>query len=88
MEARAQHDHFGDKAPFTDITDEKGFDASPVTYAVFYYQSFIMTVMSCSPAQEKLQKSFPTFKLDLPSSAFGKSLTLRRLLQADFHLAL
>jgi len=40
IEARAQPDHLGDKASFMSTTDEKAFDASPVTYAVFCYQEF------------------------------------------------
>jgi len=81
MEDRAQPDHLGDQAPFTSIADEKAFDAYPVAYANFYYQSYIKNVMSCSPAaQGNFQKSFATFKLDFPSSTFGSPI-LGRLVQ-------
>jgi len=70
-EARVQ---LSEKVSFTSITDEKAFDASPTTYVAFHEQGFIMTVASCSPAQGKSQKSFATFKFDLPSPPSGKSL--------------
>ena len=75
IEVHTRLDHLGDNASFISNADGKTFDAPPVMYVVFDYQSFIMIVMSRSPVRGKSQKSPSKLTVDLsPSSTFGKSL--------------